>query len=216
MRGTTSTSKHEKGNAMSRHARNSRQKRQQLAAPDGAHATLASNARRNMLYALTAGTAVVITVAIFVSVNKPPQPGSAGISASAETRFTGPRVLTSGAPAYDFGRISMAAGNVSHRYSIMNTGTNPLTITQILTSCMCTEATLITRSARKGPYGMPGHGYSRSVSERLAPGESAQVDVVFDPAAHGPAGVGNIDRTVTILTDAGSPLELRFNAMVTP
>lgn len=201
---------------MSHRTRNRRQKRQQLTTPDGGHAVLQPSGRRNMLYALTAGTAVVITIAIFLSVNRAPQAGLAEFSATAATRFSGPRVLTSSAGSHDFGRISMAAGNVSHRYSIVNTGMTPLTITKILTSCMCTEATLITRSARKGPFGMAGHGYSRSIDERLGPGESAHVDVVFDPAAHGPAGVGNTERTVTILTDASSPLELRFNALVTP
>ena len=117
---------------------------------------------------------------------------------------------------FDFGRISMANGQVSHRYTIRNSGSTPLTITKMFTSCMCTTATLTTRSARKGPFGMPGHGWLASVSETLAPGEEAQVDVVFDPAAHGPAGVGPTARSVTVVNDAGLALELRFNAMVTP
>jgi hypothetical protein len=81
---------------------------------------------------------------------------------------------------------------------------------------MCTTATLVTPSGRRGPFGMPGHTPIPSIRERLAPGEMAQVEVVFDPAAHGPAGVGRIDRTVTLQNDAGAPLELAFTAMVTP
>ncbi len=177
-----------------------------------------SNAKRNILYALAAGTAVAIALGIFVPQKKP----SGGWVPYDEARptvaqFSGARVLTSDAPSFDFGRISMAAGNVSHRYSIKNTGTTPLTITEIFTSCMCTTATLTTRSARKvGPFGMPGHGLLASISESLAPGEAAQVDVVFDPAAHGPAGVGPTARTVTIVNDAGAALKLRFDGMVTP
>ncbi|MDH3286608.1 MAG: DUF1573 domain-containing protein [Betaproteobacteria bacterium] len=175
------------------------------------------NNRRNILYALVAGTVVVIALGIFVPQKKP----SGGWVPYDEARpavaqFSGARVLTSDAPSFDFGRISMAKGKVSHRYSIRNSGATPLTITKIFTSCMCTTATLITPSAKKGPFGMPGHGWLASVSELLAPEELAQVDVVFDPAAHGPAGVGPTARTVTVLNDAGLALELRFNAMVTP
>ena len=63
---------------------------------------------------------------------------------------------------------------------------------------------------------MPGHGPAARLEERLAPGESAQVEVVFDPAAHGPAGIGQTDRVVTIENGAGAVLELRFSALVTP
>jgi len=63
---------------------------------------------------------------------------------------------------------------------------------------------------------MAGHGPAPRLEERLAPGATAQVEVVFDPAAHGPAGIGQTDRIVTIGNDGGPPLELRFSALVTP
>jgi len=175
-----------------------------------------SHSRRNILYALAAGTAIVIAFGIFAPQKKPVEYKLSYPTQPADVKFTGARLLASDAPIFAFGRISMAAGKVSHRYSIRNTGITPLTINKIYTSCMCTEATLITRSAKRGPFGMAGHGILPSVSERLAPGEAAQVDVVFDPAAHGPAGVGPTDRVVTIANDAGPALELRFSAMVTP
>ena len=110
----------------------------------------------------------------------------------------------------------MAAGNVSHLYWIKNISGDSLTITKLSTSCMCTVATLITPAGKKGPFGMAGHGPTPRLVERLAPGETAQVEVVFDPAAHGPAGIGRTERIVTVGNDAGLPLELRFSAMVTP
>lgn len=176
------------------------------------------NTRRNILYALVAGTVVVIALGIFVPQKKPSGEWVPYDKAQrAVAQFSGARVLTSDAPSFDFGRISMAKGKVSHRYSIRNSGATPLTINKIFTSCMCTTATLMTPSAKTlGPFGMPGHGLLASISESLAPGELAQVDVVFDPAAHGPAGVGPTTRAVTVLNDAGLALELRFNAMVTP
>lgn len=110
----------------------------------------------------------------------------------------------------------MAAGNVSHVFDIRNSGSEPVTLTKLTTSCMCTTATLITRAGKIGPFGMPGHAPSGGVNERLAPGETARVEMVFDPAAHGPAGVGEIERSVMIRNSAGRPLELRFVALVTP
>lgn len=117
---------------------------------------------------------------------------------------------------YDFGTISMAAGEVKYRYQIKNDTAGPVTIEKIYTSCMCTTATLELGDQTFGPYGMPGHGFSPRIGESLAAGASATVEVIFDPAAHGPAGVGRIERLVAIETDAGDPLELSFAATVTP
>jgi len=177
---------------------------------------LGSHAKRNILYALIAGTAVIIALGVIAPPKKPSGAWERYEARTAAAEIAGKRALTSDAPSFDFGRISMAKGKVSHRYSIQNTGAKPLTITKMFTSCMCTTATLITRSVQKGPFGMPGHGWLASVNESLAPGEAAQVDVVFDPAAHGPAGVGPTARTVTVVNDAGLALELQFNALVTP
>ena len=49
----------------------------------------------------------------------------------------------------------------------------------------------------------------------MAVGEEATITVVFDPNAHGPAGVGLIQRTVTIEND-GKPIEFSFKVIVTP
>ncbi|MBI2317113.1 MAG: hypothetical protein HYU75_08940 [Betaproteobacteria bacterium] len=63
---------------------------------------------------------------------------------------------------------------------------------------------------------MPGHGYIPALNEPLAPNEDAMIEIVFDPAAHGPAGVGPIERVVTIENNAAPPLELALSAVVTP
>ncbi len=178
--------------------------------------------KRKTLYALVAGTAIVILFGIYFSsqnTSRQPRSGYLDQPAAGSTTAGQPgsvRALASVAPFFDFGKTSMAAGNVSHLYWIKNISGAALAITKLSTSCMCTVATLITHAARKGPFGMAGHGFTPRLEERLAPGESAQVEVVFDPAAHGPAGIGQTDRIVTIKNDAGLPLELRFSAMVTP
>lgn len=132
-------------------------------------------------------------------------------------------VLTAEETAFDFGTVSMSRGNVSHIFNLKNDGPEPVTITKMYTSCMCTTASLIkgnplTSSGYKkfGPFGMPGHGLMPKLDQMIESGEEAAVEVVFDPTAHGPAGVGRIDRIVYLENNAGEPLELSFTAMVTP
>jgi len=117
---------------------------------------------------------------------------------------------------YDFGTISMAAGEVTHQFKIKNTSSNAVTINKMYTSCMCTTATLMMNNKQFGPYGMPGHGATPKIGQTVDPDEEVNIEVVFDPAAHGPAGVGRIQRTVTIENNIGQPIELQFAAVVTP
>ncbi|MBI2640334.1 MAG: DUF1573 domain-containing protein [Candidatus Sungbacteria bacterium] len=117
---------------------------------------------------------------------------------------------------FDFGSISMAAGNVRHAFRIKNVGSEAVTIGKMYTSCMCTTAYLAAGDKKFGPYGMPGHGFIPKINETVNPGEEAEVEIVFDPAAHGPAGVGEIQRVVTIENNGRERLELQFSAMVTP
>ena len=118
---------------------------------------------------------------------------------------------------FNFGSVSMARGKVTHRYWIRNAGTKPIVLGKMYTSCMCTTAALVKSSGRKfAPVGMPGHTPIPSLNETMQPNEEAIVEVVFDPAAHGPAGIGPTDRVVTIENSAGQPLELAFRANVTP
>ncbi len=127
-----------------------------------------------------------------------------------------PNPLVSQEQSYDFGIISMAAGPVSHDFAIKNTGTTMVTITKVYTSCMCTEALFIANGKTAGPFGMPGHGALASVNQELGVGAEATIRAIFDPAAHGPAGVGPISRAVTIQTDDGHVVQLTFRAVVTP
>lgn len=117
---------------------------------------------------------------------------------------------------YDFGTISMAAGKVKHQFKIKNTSSEAVSIEKMYTSCMCTTAELTVGVKRFGPYGMPGHAAIPKINQAINPNEEAIVEVVFDPAAHGPAGVGRIERTVTLENNSGRSLELQFAAIVTP
>lgn len=118
---------------------------------------------------------------------------------------------------FDFGNISMAAGDVSHNFKIKNTGSEPVTITKIYTSCMCTKATLIRGDGGKiGPFGMLGHGVIPSIRDILQPGEEAKIEAIFYPAAHGPAGLGSVERVITMENNGKSNLDVSFRANVAP
>lgn len=119
---------------------------------------------------------------------------------------------------FDFGTIAMLDGVVKHRFILSNDNTEPLRIEKIYTSCMCTSAVVIDASGKtRGKFGMPGHSAPSGTNVTVEPGESIAVEAEFDPAAHGPSGVGLAERSIYIETNSQkSPkVELRFTAVVT-
>lgn len=188
--------------------------------------------KRSLNRNLALGAAVIavgLVIAIFVA-----KPGGRPATATnpaptvALPAAAGPAVATPAAAipaagglqaresAFDFGSISMAAGKVTHRFWFRNESDAPVLIRRIYTSCMCTTATFVKGMKIINSYGMPGHGPLPAVNETLIPGEAAFVDAIFDPAAHGPAGLGPTQRVVTIESGSGRPLELHFAANVRP
>jgi hypothetical protein len=126
-------------------------------------------------------------------------------------------VLTAQETLYDFGTISMKNGNVTKEFIITNPTGEDITVSTILTSCMCTTAFVVgTDGNIKGPFGMAGMGYVPPANEIIKAGDNRIIRVVYDPNAHGPAGVGQIDRFVTLTDSSGGTLELEIKALVTP
>lgn len=118
---------------------------------------------------------------------------------------------------WDFGTISMKNGVVSHGFTVTNPTSEDVLVKEIVTSCMCTTAYLVDGEKRAGPFGMPGHGGRvPAANEVIRAGESRTIEVLFDPNAHGPAGVGTIDRIISLTDAAGKNLELEIKANVTP
>ena len=62
---------------------------------------------------------------------------------------------------YNFGTIKEGEGKVSHVFEIKNTGTAPLVLTRVMSSCGCTVPS-----------------YSK---EPIAPGKSSKITVTYDP-----------------------------------
>ncbi len=124
--------------------------------------------------------------------------------------------LTADLSFYDFGTISMKNGKVTKSFKVYNNQSNPVLVSKVYTSCMCTDALLKIGTKSYGPYGMLAHGLVPSVNQEIKPSEEANIDVTFDPNAHGPAGVGVIEREVTVEQAAGGKLILNIKANVTP
>ncbi len=119
---------------------------------------------------------------------------------------------------FDLGTVSMAEGKVSHSFVVKNTGSTPLKIGKVYTSCMCTEATIVNGTSRKGPFGMPGHGGKSLAFETVKAGQEINIEVLVDPAAHGPQGTGPAKKVVYIETDSAitPTLKLELDINVTP
>lgn len=119
---------------------------------------------------------------------------------------------------YDFGTIRMADGKVTHNFEVKNESNEPVMISKVYTSCMCTIAYVVEESGEKhGEYGMQGHGPLNAVNVEILPGKSVILEAIFDPAAHGPEGTGKVKRLVYLENNSQTKprLEVIFEADVT-
>lgn len=119
---------------------------------------------------------------------------------------------------YDFGTIRMKNGLASKTFQVSNLSEQDINLEKISTSCMCTAAYIIGQDGnKKGPFGMPGHGGNvPKANETIKAGETRDIEVVYDPNAHGPAGVGRIERSVFLEDENNKIIEFKFKANVTP
>lgn len=126
-------------------------------------------------------------------------------------------ILTAEERVYDFGTISMKNGLVTKIFKVVNYTKEDIKLPSLTTSCMCTSAYFIgLNGSKNGPFGMPGMGFVPKLNETIKAGESANIEVVYDPNAHGPAGVGMIDRFVYLEDINGNKLQFEIKANVTP
>lgn len=126
--------------------------------------------------------------------------------------------LTAAETFYDFGKISMADGKVDKIFKINNPRDKDMTLKNLTTSCMCTSAYIMKSDGQaKGPFQMAGMGGNVPLAnEIIRAGESLDIKVVYNPNAHGPAGVGPIDRFIYLVDSEGGSLNLEIKALVTP
>lgn len=125
--------------------------------------------------------------------------------------------LTATEVFYDFGTISMKKGDVSKDFILTNQTDGDVVIRGLETSCMCTLAFLVqSDGSKKGPFGMAGMGGVTTTNETIRAGETRVLQVVYNPNAHGPAGVGAIDRFITLTDSSHNKISFEIKAIVTP
>ncbi len=159
------------------------------------------------------GTVLVVAGLIFAT--RSGILGDKATTGSASNVISEPASLDIPEKFFDFGIISMAQGEVERVFKVKNSGASPVNLAKLYTSCMCTTAYLKIGEFDRGPFGMPGHGIVPKVNKELLPNQEAEIKVVFDPAAHGPSGIGKIERVVYLENSAGT-VEFGFKAEVTP
>ena len=109
---------------------------------------------------------------------------------------------------FDWGNIPINGGNATKTFTITNTGTDMLQLTGVKTSCTCTKAQ-ISIDGKKSPY-FSMHATSSWVGE-VPQGSKAELTVIFDPAFHGPQGIGAFERLISLKTNDLENPEIEFS-----
>lgn len=115
---------------------------------------------------------------------------------------------------YDLGEVLIKGGIVTKEYEIKNTTGNDMELIKITTSCMCTTASVKAGDKETRFFTMEmGGDRNPFISLKVKKDETVKVTVRYDPAAHGPQGVGPFDRVVSLYFDKGLK-ELTFKGVV--
>lgn len=107
----------------------------------------------------------------------------------------------------DWGQIGINNGKVQAEFALTNSGSAPLQLGNIVTSCACTTARVVIDGKTSPYFGMhTKSGWTGQVD----PGKTAKLIVEFDPLFHGPQGVGQITRQTTVETNDPNQPKLTF------
>lgn len=156
---------------------------------------------------------VVITIAIFgfaIFIS-----GSSSSNKAELLKTTGAKISVDHT-SKRVGEIGYSKGILYHSFPVKNIGNKDLDIANIATSCMCTQAYLKVNGKNGPGFGMKGMSASSSWVGKLKPGEGGEIIAAFDPAYHGPQGIGEVSRIVSFETnDLLNPyIELSFDGEV--
>ncbi|MBI4129757.1 DUF1573 domain-containing protein [Candidatus Roizmanbacteria bacterium] len=110
--------------------------------------------------------------------------------------------------SFDWGDITLNGGNATKTFAIKNTGTSSLQLANVKTSCMCTTASVTVNGEKSPEFRM--HANSSWLGT-VEPQAAAQLEVIFDPAFHGPSGVGAISREIIVETNDPKNRQLSFS-----
>lgn len=114
------------------------------------------------------------------------------------------------------GDVPRLGGIVTKEFTLKNTSNQTLKLKKITTSCMCTKAKVIVDGKETALFGMESPGdLNAPVNLEIKPNVEAKVIFEFDPNAHGPKGVGPIDRNIDLTFSIPQGVkELKFNGTV--
>lgn len=118
--------------------------------------------------------------------------------------------------SYDLGEVPINGGIVAKEYEAKNTTEKTIRLKKIATSCECTSAKVRVGEKETRFFGME-HAMDKNppVNLEVGAGQTAIVTVNFDPAAHGPEGVGPFERVVWLtFSDPVGVAELKFSGTV--
>lgn len=106
--------------------------------------------------------------------------------------------ITASPEPFDWGNIKINGGIVQTKFTLKNSSAEAVSISKLETSCMCTEASLKIGEKESPFFGMPGHTPNPGWQAEISAGQEAILTVKFDPAAHGPEGLGKVNRVARI------------------
>lgn len=152
-----------------------------------------------LVIVLTISTLIILFGGIFL-VTKTTQTPEVTMSQNAKAYVVDPT-------SFDWGNIPINEGDATKTFIIKNTGSDVLKLMNVKTSCHCTKA-YVTIDGKESPnFGMSGIS---SWVGKVAPKKEAKLTVIFDPAFHGPQGVGPINRFVLVETNDKGNSKLTF------
>lgn len=154
-----------------------------------------------LAYFVFASTILILGLGVWL-ISRPTAGSQLGTAVSAGAK------AEVGATDFDWGNIDYGGGDVIAEFDIKNSGAAPLSLSEVSTSCMCTTAQVIINGQNSPFFGM--HQKSSWVG-RIPVGGQAKLKVVFDPAFHGPQGVGPVTRQVVMTTNDPNSPKLEFN-----
>jgi|SRR3989344_2759516 len=110
--------------------------------------------------------------------------------------------------SFAWGEIKYDGAKAAKTFKIKNAGTDTLKVWNVKTSCACTSAQIRVGQDSSPLFSM--HTNSSWVGQ-ISPGAEAELEVVFDQRYHGPSGVGQITRQITMQTNDSSSPSLEFS-----
>jgi len=143
----------------------------------------------SIVFVLIAIPTVLIVVLGFLFISKDHRDVSSSLQESTQAKLE-----VVGSNEDDWGEIDINGGLFERTYKIKNSGESDLEIANFKTSCMCTTAKIKINGQTSPVFGM--HTTSNWKGS-IKPGEEAEIEVVFDPMAHGPQATGPITRIVS-------------------